>query len=111
MKDPDINDILSAFGPVTDIELDDTLREHLRERGIYGKHRVSLPEILQVHHSNHKLFVNSSPSGRAPLVMVGVTARGRFLCIPIETTGKWGVWRAVTAFEANTHHIERYQGD
>lgn len=111
LKEPDINQVLSAFGQVAALELDDDLRDHLWERGFYGKHRVSVSEILEVYQLNHKLFVNSSPSGRAPLMMVGITAQGRFLCVPIEPTDKWGVWRAITAFEANAHHIARYQGD
>ena len=109
MKEPDITDILSSSGPVEELELDDALQEHLQERGTYDKHRVSLSEILEVHQLSPKLFTNSSPHGRAPVIMVGPTAAGRFLCIPIEPAGKWGVWRPVTAFEANTHHREKYR--
>lgn len=41
--------------------------------------------------------------------MVGPTRAGRFLCVPIEPTGKCGVWRPVTAFTANAHHVKRYE--
>ena len=110
MKEPGIEDILSENGPVEELELDDEFQEHLRERATYGKHRVSLAEILQVRLLRPKLFLNSSPSGRAPLIIVGPTREERWLCIPVGPTGKWGIWRPVTAFEANTHHRERYEG-
>ena len=111
MQEPNINDILSVNGPVEALELDDAFQLHLRERGTYPKHRVSLTEIVQVHQLNPKLFVNPSPTGRAPVVMIGATGAGRFLCIPIEPTGKWGIWRPLTAFEANAHHREKYWGE
>ena len=106
-----IDEILSVAGPVQELELSDEMQEHLRERGTYDKHRVSLSEILQVHLLSPRLFLNSSASGRAPLVMVGPTETGRLLCVPVEPTGRWGIWRPITAFEANTHHRERYEGD
>ena len=109
MQGSDVNDIVSTYGGVVSLDMDDALRRHIEERATYGKHRVSFLEIAQVHQSRHKLFVNSSPTGRAPLVMVGATRAGRFLCIPIEPTSKRGVWRPITAYEANRHHIERYK--
>lgn len=81
MKEPGIEDILSENGPVEELELDDEFQEHLRERATYGKHRVSLAEILQVRLLRPKLFLNSSPSGRAPLIIVGPTREERWLCI------------------------------
>ncbi len=109
MLEPNLNDILSSNGPVEVLELDGAFQQHLQVRGTYDKHRVSLPEIDQVFQLSPKLLVNSSPDGRAPVVMVGPTETGRFLCIPIEPTDKWGVWRPITAFEANAHHREKYR--
>ena len=110
MKKPGIQDILSANGPVEELELDDAFQEHLRQRGTYDKHRVALSEVLQVQLSRPKLFLNSSPTGRAPIIMVGPTDEGRWPCVPVEPTGKWGIWRPVTAFEANAHHRSGYEG-
>ena len=110
MGQMDVPGILSAHGPVQELELDDALWHHLRDRGTYAKHIVKLTEIVEVHGDVPKLFVNSSATGQAPIVMVGPTATGRMLCIPLVPTGKWGVWKPVTAFEANTHHREKYAG-
>lgn len=104
----EIVSILSTSGRVERLELDDTLRQHLLDRGTYSKHLVRLAEIVQVYENSPQYFPNTSATGRAPLIMVGQTGEERMLCIPIEPTGRWGVWRAVTAFEANTHHRQRY---
>lgn len=111
MQESNMNDILAVNGPVEELELDEAFQQHLRERGTYAKHRVDLFEVLQVHQLNPRLFVNPSATGRAPVVMIGPTGKGRFLCIPIEPAGKWGVWRPLTAFEANAYHREKYRGE
>ncbi len=40
--------------------------------------------------------------------MVGLTGKGLILVVPIEPTGQHGVWRAVSAFMANTHDVASY---
>ena len=73
------------------------------ERG----HDVSFSEILGVFRIGPKYFENLR-GRRAPVVMVGPSIGNRMLCVPIEPTGKAGVWRPVTAYPANAHHVERY---
>lgn len=105
----DLEGFFSKHGRVDELELDDQFRKHLAERSFFGKHAVSLTEILQVHANVPKYYMNGdSRPGRAPLVMVGPTFEGRILCVPVEPTENHGVWRPKTAFEANTHHINRY---
>jgi hypothetical protein len=105
----DLRGLFDDYGEVEELGLDEALTRHLRERGHYPEHRVSLAEILQVHEGRPRFFLNTSPSGRAPVIMVGQTTQGRWLCIPIEPTVERGTWRVITAFQANTHHIERYR--
>ena len=101
--------LFNKDGPVEEIELDAELELHLRERGGFEKHIVSLAEIREVFDGTPQFWRNSpAPGRRAPLVMVGPTLSGRFLTVPIEPTGKWGIWRPVTAFTSNTYHRERY---
>ena len=107
MNGIDIKRLLEYNGPVEIMNLDAELEEHLNERGTYEKHRVGLAEILEVHEGEPRYFLNRL-GRRAPVIMVGPTMQGRLLCIPIEPTGRWGVWRPVTAFEANQSDKERY---
>ena len=100
--------IFEYYGRVEEIELDEDLERHLIERGITEKHIVSFSEILEVLYGTPRFFDNL-PGRRAPIAMVGPTREGRVLYVPIEPTGKLGVWRPVTAFTANTHHVERYE--
>ena len=102
-----IEQIFADSGPVDELEFDEDLGQHLRERGVFDKHVVSFAEILEVFHGSPRFFANLS-GRRAPIVMVGLTRGNRYLCIPIQPTGKRGTWRPVTAFTANTHHVERY---
>ena len=81
--------------------------EHMAERATYDKHRVSLKEITEVLIGQPEYFLNEVER-RAPLIMVGPTLENRILVVPIEPVGREGVWRVVTAFEANTHHKTRY---
>ena len=102
--------LFSQNGPVRMLELDDDLKQHLQERGITKKHIVSFAEILEVFEGNPRILINEpAPGRRAPVVMVGPTMVGRFLTVPIEPTGKWGIWRPITAFESNTGDIMRHR--
>jgi len=94
-----------------ELELDDEFHEHLAVRAIYAKHDVLMIEVLQIHANLPKYYLNLGTGRRAPLIMVGPTDACRFLCVPIEPTRRHGVWRPITAFEANTHHVERYRKD
>jgi hypothetical protein len=98
---------------VQELAFDDEFRVHLTERATYAKHAVTVAEILQVYEGQPKYFTNASPPGsqprRALVIMIGPTGAGRFLVVPLEPTGRDGVWRPVTAFEANTHHKVSYE--
>jgi hypothetical protein len=106
-----IEELFRANGSVDELEIDDEFRAHLADRGIYAEHRVRAIEVLEVHAGKPRYFLNaSSPihTRRAPLVMVGPTLAARFLCVPLEPTGRRGIWRPVTAFEASAHHKTKF---
>lgn len=107
----DLAELFDQHGPIEALELDDELIEHLRERSSYRKHAVSLSEIIQVLEVAPLFFENTGPDRSAPVIMVGPTDSRRMLVIPVEPTRRRGVWRPVTAFEANTHHKRRYQAE
>jgi hypothetical protein len=104
-----VEELFKSHGRVETLQFDEEFLQHLSERATYQKHEVSVTEILEVHNDEPKFFLNTG-SGRAPVIMVGMTMRGRYLVVPTEPTGQVGTWRPVTAFEANRHHKERYRG-
>lgn len=109
----DMDELFSAHGRVEELEITDEFCDHLGERSTYTKHIVSILEILEVHESSPKYFLNTGTPddpARAPVIMVGPTNAGRFLCAPLMPTGRQGVWRPITAFQANTHHRRKYEG-
>lgn len=108
MTPPNLQDLFATHGTVDELELDDALWEHLLERGTYAKHEDALSEILQAFAGSPRFSLNASPTGRVPLIMLGPCVNGRLLRVPIEPTGKRGIWRPVTAFEANAHHRRRF---
>ena len=73
----------------------------MTDRGTYDKHIVSFTEILEVFEGARLFFENSSGQ-RAPLVLVDPTSEERYLTIPIEPTGKQGIWSPVTSFHLQT---------
>lgn len=106
----DTSHLLDRYGSVEELQVDDDFRRHMAERSFYKEHRVTISEILEVFDGRPSFFANGG-SKRAAIIMVGPTTRGRILCIPLEPTGLFGVWRLVTAFEANASHRARYQED
>ena len=105
-----VEEIFAAHGQVEQILLDDDLFNHLQERGITQKHVVSFKEILEIANRQPEYFANLPREGRrALIVMVRPTLENRFLCVPLEPAGRPGIWRAVTAFTANSHHVLRYE--
>ena len=73
----------------------------------FADHGVGIMEVLDVLDLEPRFFVNRR-ARRASHVMVGRTHSGRVLIVPIEDWGR-GVWRPVTAFEANASHVRRYR--
>ena len=89
---------------------DDELRQHLIERGTYLKHAVTITEIVEVHQGSPKYFLNTAGGGSAPVITLGLTMNRRMLCIPLDPSDQEGKWRPRTAFEANKHHRDKYEG-
>jgi hypothetical protein len=131
-----LEDLFGAYGTVDELELGDRLLEHLRERATFKKHVVSLAEIVQAHEGAPRYYLNegstagstATATGRpssegtqdnprtgnprdraAPIVMLGATDAGRILKVPLVPTDYWGIWRPITAFEANTYDRKRYE--
>jgi len=70
-------------------------------------HGATVIDVLDVLDIEPRFFVNRR-ARRASHVMVGPTRSGRVLVVPIEDWGR-GVWRPVTAFEANGSQARRYR--
>jgi len=73
----------------------------------FADHGATIIDVLDVLDLEPRFFVNRR-GRRASHVMVGRTHSGRMLIVPIEDWGR-GVWRPVTAFEANTWQVRRYR--
>lgn len=106
-QDP-IEELFSKHGEPQELELTDEFLDHLAERSVYGKHHVSASEVVEAHETAPQYFENEGETRRAPVALVGPTAAGRMLTVPIEPSGRRGAWRPVSAYESNQHHVERY---
>jgi hypothetical protein len=73
----------------------------------FAQHRVTPGEVQQVFDRQPRFYRNR-PDRRASIVMVGPTARGRLLVVPLEAVGD-GVWRPVTAFTPTPQQAARYR--
>jgi hypothetical protein len=70
---------------------------------------LTIDEVQEVKDKWPRYYRNR-PERRASHVMVGPTARGRMLVVPIEPFGRSeGVWRPVTGFEAAPGQAARYR--
>lgn len=107
MSSADARRLFQTQGPVDEIEFDEEFAEHMASRR-YQKHDVTTSEILEAHWNGPRYFENAG-AGRAPIILVGRTIDDRYIVVPLEPTGRWGRWRAVTAFEANAHHRTMYE--
>ena len=104
-----ISVLFEAHGAVEAVECDAAFIEHMAAEGRgYAKHLVS-PQEIEEALAEAPAFLENAGKRRAPIVMVGPTRSGRMLVAPLEPTSRRGVWRAVTAFEANAHDRERYE--
>ena len=128
-----LGDLFDRHGTVDELVFDDAFFEHLAQRATFDKHRVSLAEILQAHQTCPRYYVNvaqqssstesdtstlssgkaatldAAAQRRAPIVMLGATNSGRVLKVPLVPTDTRGIWRPITAFQANTHDRQRYE--
>jgi hypothetical protein len=68
---------------------------------------ISPIDVLEILDQEPRFFINKR-GRRASHVMVGPTKAGRLLVVPIEDWGR-GIWRPVTAFDANPWQARRYR--
>ncbi len=73
----------------------------------FAQHRITPGEVQQVFDRQPRFYRNR-PDRRASIVMLGPTAQGRLLVVPLEAVGR-GVWRPVTAFEPTPQQAARYR--
>ncbi len=104
----DLDKLFRNAGSVDELVIDDEFHQHLADRATYEKHLITSTEVVEVHQGKPAYFANTGTNRRAPLVMVGRTLAGRILCVPLEPSDRRGTWRPVTAFQANPHHVVRY---
>lgn len=79
-----------------DFELDDENEHHMLEtHGVYAE------DLYEVLHSDQCRVVRNEGEHeeKRPYAIIGPTNHGRWLYIPIEPTGRPGVWRPATAFD------------
>lgn len=102
-------DLLGAYGRVEELEFDDEFAEHMASsQRAYAKHRVSEKEVREAWLGNPAYVENVGRRRGESIIMLGRTHSGRIIVVPLQPTHRWGVWRPITAFEANAHHKERY---
>ena len=102
-------DLIGAYGRIEELEFDDAFAEHMASsQRVYAKHRVSEQEVREAWLGNPAYVENVGERRRESIIMLGWTQGGRILVVPLQPTHRWGVWRPVTAFEANAHHRKRY---
>lgn len=108
----DLESIYVTHGKVDKLVIDDEFVTHMaNEKRQFSKHAVSEKEVYQAHSKAPKYFENKGVKKRAPVILVGSTDDGRIIVVPIEPTHIKGVWHPITAFEANTHDIKRYESE
>ena len=73
----------------------------------FAQHRITPGEVQQVFDRQPRFYRNR-PGRRASIVMVGPTARGQVLVVPLEEVGG-AIWRPVTAFSPTPQQAARYR--
>jgi hypothetical protein len=86
---------------IEDFELDESNESEI------AYHGVTLDEIDEVLNGDYRLLPNAKRHRNQPYLMVGRTAAGRWLTIPIGPTEQLGVWRPATAFNSKQGEITR----
>ena len=103
-------DLFDTYGRVEELEFDDEFAEHMAAASRdYTKHRVSQPEVREVWKGIPAYIENVGEQRSESVIMLGPTRTGRILVVPLQPTRHRGVWRPVTAYEANAHHRKRYR--
>ena len=71
-------------------------------------HGLTIRDALDVLDENPRLMKNRSPGG-APYVLIGPTALGRMVTLPIDPTAEPGVWRPRTGYPSSDEEIQRHK--
>ena len=105
-----LESLFDKHGPVLRLVFDEEFDEHMADPARdYRKHRVTVAELQEVLEGAPLFAENPTPTRRAPVIMVGPTDAGRLIVAPLEPTHESGLWRPVTAFEANAHQRLTYE--
>ena len=86
---------------VAGFEWDDVNINHLGERGVADR------EVEQVLSERHVVMPNRRHPGR--MLLVGTTRGGRTLVVSIEPTTYDGIWRPITARDAEPEEREQFE--
>jgi uncharacterized protein (DUF488 family) len=106
----DLKELFTVHGAVEELDFDDEFADHMADvRRQFRKHAVSEREIREVHAAEPEYFENEGEGRHAPVIMLGPTKAGIIVAVPLEPTHRNGVWRPVTAFEANARDKGRYE--
>jgi hypothetical protein len=70
-------------------------------------HGLTMRDALDVLDEDPRLMLNKSPEG-APYVLIGPTAVGRMVTLPIDPTNEPGVWRPRTGYASSDAEAIRY---
>jgi hypothetical protein len=71
-------------------------------------HGLAMRDALEVLDEDPRLMLNLSPDG-APYVLIGPTAAGRMVTLPIDPTPEPGVWRPRTGYPSSDSEALRYE--
>lgn len=77
-----------------------------RNEGKLTAHGVSIREAYQVLEGAPRALRNHSEG--APWVIIGPTANGRMITLPIDPTDEPGIWRPRTASDSSRKESRRY---
>jgi uncharacterized DUF497 family protein len=72
-------------------------------------HGVTIREIYEVLDDDPKPMRNHSVG--APWILIGLTVAGRFLTLPLDSTGEEGVWRPRTGYDSSKKERRRYDSE
>ena len=103
-------DLFERYGTVDVLRVDGDFVNHQTDPATnYGKHLVGGHEVAEVHSDSGMFFPNIGANRRAPVIMVGYTREGRYICVPIVPTSVHGEWVPISAYEANSWARELYE--
>jgi hypothetical protein len=92
------------------LSIDDLLIDEVNEAKM-SRNKVTVTEAVEViAGARYKLFRNPrSADAGAPLIVVGPTAGGRFITMPIDPTYTDGLYRPRTAYDSGKRQLDAYR--